>query len=159
MDVLSRAQKNITEQPCLKLTYDLKLQGPWSTNPNHTVFGVALTSPYETIVKEEYIIYDMVAMISAIGGTMGLCIGFSFTEFARITLGFLEKAMVNHQSKNEIAADSASAIQPNEYSQQGVTFQVQPVLQDVNQKIEKLKKESELQAKHVEARLLALERK
>ena len=52
MDVLSRAQKNITEQPCLKLTYDLKLQGPWSTNPNHTVFGVALTSPYETIVNE-----------------------------------------------------------------------------------------------------------
>ena len=90
---------------------------------------------------------------------MGLCIGFSFTEFARIMLGFLEKAMVNHQSKNGIAADSASAIQPNEYSQQGVTFQVQPVLQDVNQKIEKLKKESELQAKHVEARLLALERK
>ena len=62
---------------------------------------------------EEYLVYDMIAMISAIGGTMGLCIGFSFTEFARITIGFLEKAVVNHQSKNGIEADSA--IQSNEY--------------------------------------------
>ena len=27
----------------------------------------------------EYIIYDFVATISAVGGTLGLCIGFSFT--------------------------------------------------------------------------------
>ena len=34
----------------------------------------------------EYIIYDFVATISAIGGTLGLCIGFSFTGVASILL-------------------------------------------------------------------------
>ena len=41
-------------------------------------------------VKEEYVIYDAVAMISAIGGTMGLCIGFSFLDLARLCLEYLE---------------------------------------------------------------------
>ena len=44
-------------------------------------------------VEEEYLIYDFVAMISAIGGTMGLCIGFSFTEVANFLLRSLEKGL------------------------------------------------------------------
>ena len=43
-------------------------------------------------VKEEYLIYDMVSMISAIGGTMGLCVGFSFRECIDILLDYLEKS-------------------------------------------------------------------
>ena len=35
-------------------------------------------------VKEEYLILDFVAMIGSVGGTLGLCIGFSFSNF----LGF-----------------------------------------------------------------------
>ena len=47
--------------------------------------------PPRTTVQEEYLIYDMVAMISAIGGTMGLCIGFSFTHFTSTSLNFVEQ--------------------------------------------------------------------
>ena len=50
---------------------------------------------------EEYLVYDMIAMISAIGGTMGLCIGFSFTDFARTTLKLIEKA-IYHISRNRM---------------------------------------------------------
>ena len=32
------------------------------------------------MVQEEYIIYDMVATIGAIGGTLGLFVGLSFLE-------------------------------------------------------------------------------
>ena len=35
----------------------------------------------------------MVSMISAIGGTMGLCIGFSFTDFTSKLLKVAEQAM------------------------------------------------------------------
>ena len=46
-----------------------------------TSFAIAFDSPHVS-VKEEYLIYDMVAMVSAIGGTMGLFVGFSFSEMA-----------------------------------------------------------------------------
>ena len=55
--------------------------------------------PPRTTVREEYLIYDMVALISAIGGTMGLCIGFSFTHFTSTTLTLIEK-MVNKFQKD-----------------------------------------------------------
>ena len=32
-------------------------------------------------VKEEYLILDFVAMVGSVGGTLGLCIGFSFSNF------------------------------------------------------------------------------
>ena len=48
-------------------------------------------APPLVTVKEEYVIYDAVAMISAIGGTMGLCIGFSFSDFSSLLLKCLEK--------------------------------------------------------------------
>ena len=35
-------------------------------------------NPAMVNVREEYLIYDAVSMISAIGGTLGLCIGISF---------------------------------------------------------------------------------
>ena len=41
-------------------------------------------------VKEEYLIYDGVAMISAIGGTLGLCIGFSFYDLSSKLMFWLE---------------------------------------------------------------------
>ena len=107
MDILLKAQKLIKENPCAKLSYDLKLQGPWSTNPSHTVFGVALAIPYDTIVNEEYVIYDMVAMISAIGGTMGLCIGFSFKDCSRHVIRISLKVLAKiAKSKNKTSIDN-----------------------------------------------------
>ena len=41
-------------------------------------------------MSEEYLIFDLVAMVSAIGGTLGLCIGFSFTDVISSALKFME---------------------------------------------------------------------
>ena len=41
-------------------------------------------------VKEEYLIYDTVSMISVVGGFMGLCVGFSFYETSGTLLRGLE---------------------------------------------------------------------
>ena len=86
--VTLNARKKIQAKPCTKLKYHVVEQGPWSNRPNYTTFNIIVKNPYETIVNEEYIMYDMVAMISAIGGTLGLCIGFSFKECARDILCF-----------------------------------------------------------------------
>ena len=121
-----------------------------------TNFQLTLEPP-RVKVYEEYLVYDMISMIRAIGGTMGLCIGFSFTDFACTTLRFIEKAI--HQISTKIIDDNK--IQPSDNIQKGVTFEVKPVLEDVNQKIDKLKHESEMQVQliyRLEAKLLALER-
>ena len=142
MDVLSRAQKNITEQPCLKLTYDLKLQGPWSTNPNHTVFGVELTRPYETIVNEEYIIYDMVAMISAIGGTMGLCIGFSFKDCSRSILKTCVKVLAKiAQTRNKTNNDQKWEFLKLKTGNSGLKAQPACNIEDIGKSIASLRVE------------------
>ena len=41
-------------------------------------------------MKEEYVIYYFVAMVSAVGGTMGLCIGFSFVAVSNCLLNYIE---------------------------------------------------------------------
>ena len=47
-------------------------------------------------VEEEYLVFDAVAVVSAIGGTMGLCIGLSFTGFASTILRHIAH-VINHQ--------------------------------------------------------------
>ena len=57
---------------------------------NEAVYQIVFASPPKVIVKEEYLIYDNVSMISSIGGTMGLCIGFSFYNLANLLKNWLE---------------------------------------------------------------------
>ena len=64
-----------------------------------------LVAPPLVTVKEEYVIYDAVAMISAIGGTMGLCIGFSFSDFSSLLIRCIE-ARCFKGSANKISLDN-----------------------------------------------------
>ena len=59
------------------------------------------------VVNEEYLIYDMVAFVSAIGGTLGLCIGFSFTGYASTFLRYFEKLF--NKIRNNMALEEDSA--------------------------------------------------
>ena len=56
-------------------------------------FGFIFAAPPHVIVKEEYVIYDAIAMIGAIGGTMGLCIGFSFMDCIGVFMNVIEKGI------------------------------------------------------------------
>ena len=48
-------------------------------------------SKNETIVFEEYLIYDFVSIIGSIGGTLGLFIGFSLSKLVSIILYQIQK--------------------------------------------------------------------
>ena len=56
-------------------------------------FELWFTKPIKVKVKEEYLIYDFVSMIGAIGGTLGLCIGFSFLDLTRPLIGLTRSCL------------------------------------------------------------------
>ena len=80
-------RKNVIVKPCTKLEYQVAVD----TDKSHydAEFVIQFADPPRVEVKEEYLIYDLVSMVSAIGGTMGLCIGFSFKELSRWMLEHL----------------------------------------------------------------------
>ena len=46
-------------------------------------------------VEEEFLIHDFVNMVSSIGGTLGMCIGFSFVGLSSFIMGHLENIIGN----------------------------------------------------------------
>ena len=90
-EALEMAQKDMLIKPCTKLHYKVEVSS-YTLYPEAAEFELAFNKPPIVTVKEEYRIYDLVAMISAVGGTMGLCTGFSFRELTNILLRYIEKA-------------------------------------------------------------------
>ena len=97
-------------KPCTKYQYDIEESLRSSgTDPKTLLrsgFMIEFQQPVMVTVKEEYLVFDLVAMISAIGGTMSLCVGFSFLDLARLCLQYLEdgsyyiKAKLGNSGKN-----------------------------------------------------------
>ena len=59
----------------------------------------------ELQVKEEYVIYDFVGMISSIGGNLGLFIGFSFFDAFCWLLDLIQKWISNMNSGKVISSN------------------------------------------------------
>ena len=82
--------KTILTKPCTKIQYQLQTStlsdGLLYADHNEIIIRMSFTYPPRATVKEEYLIFDLVSVISAIGGTMGLCIGFSFRELSHFLL-------------------------------------------------------------------------
>ena len=92
------ADKGMEIKPCSKLQHKTKCS-TWSIDQkNQAVIEMKFLTPARVTVKEEYLIYDFVAVVSAIGGTMSLCIGFSFRDFFGSMLQFVELAIKRHST-------------------------------------------------------------
>ena len=78
IEVRDQEKKNIPLKPCTKLQYKLETELWPLPHTNEAEIGLVFVSPFKVKVKEEFFIFDMVSVISAIGGTLGLCTGFSF---------------------------------------------------------------------------------
>ena len=64
-------------------------------------------------IKEEYLIYDMIAFISSVGGTLGLCVGFSFYNFGSSVFEWIQRGVEIITQKVHIRQVSESGkIQP-----------------------------------------------
>ena len=105
----SKARKMVfretLKKPCTKLQYsNVALQDTRKWESSKTEFRIKFAEPYHVKVKEEYLLHDLVSMIGAVGGTMGICIGFSFTEVFNflmdLALLWASKIMKARKNKN-----------------------------------------------------------
>ena len=100
-EAVKEMQRSNLHKPCTKLQYKYD-STVWKSSPhdNQAKFEVKFLSPARVKVKEEYLIYNLVSMISAVGGTMGLCIGFSFTQVSSFLLECMELGIIRMQQSN-----------------------------------------------------------
>ena len=77
-------------KPCPVFQYSVQQDSTFTHNLNEAEFEIAFTKPPKVFEREEYLIYDMMTMIGALGGTLGLCVGFSFTDVAKLIFKYLE---------------------------------------------------------------------
>ena len=49
-----------------------------------------------TNVQQEYLVFDLVGMIGSAGGTLGMCIGFSFSGVTTYILDFILATIMNY---------------------------------------------------------------
>ena len=101
-NIAQNAHEQIVKKPCTQVQYQATTQTLKNEDqPNKARFFLRFLTPPKATVKEEYLIYDLVAMIGAIGGTMGLCIGFSFNDFCSTVLDYLEAALMKVETKSK----------------------------------------------------------
>lgn len=74
--------------PCTKLQYSGK-QDNFNPiqNKRSSHFSYKFNTPELTTRHEEYYIYDFAGMIGSVGGSLGLCIGFSFSNIFNWLIG------------------------------------------------------------------------
>ena len=111
--------KEIQEQrKCPKLCTTLGYYGKISTALNVT-WNATFSFDYGFISSDtlreykEYYIYDAVSMISSVGGTLGMCVGFSFTG----VISCLFNMVYNRIGKSELTETELSKIKPLNNSQ------------------------------------------
>ena len=83
------------KMPCTSLDYSGKMTyfDAEYGEPNSTLFGYKFSTPMMTTVNEEYLIFDMVGLIGSVGGTLGMCVGFSFSGVSNTILDFIENRL------------------------------------------------------------------
>ena len=83
--VKETVREDIIKKPCTVLQYQVRETTSFKSKETieKTTFFMKFMDPPRVRVMEEYLIFDLVAMISSVGGTMGLCIGISFKEVAQ----------------------------------------------------------------------------
>ena len=97
IDVVYKAKEKVEEQPCTKLQYKINT-ADWKGQKNEAVFEMRFVIPRKVSVHEKYLLYDLGATIGAVGGTLGLCIGISFYDIARVLSKSMEEFMKKTQT-------------------------------------------------------------
>ena len=78
-NVLKQIQENTKcPKPCTTLGYYGKISTESTWNGTFS-FGYGFLSSKTLRGYQEYYIYDVISMIGSVGGTLGMCVGFSFT--------------------------------------------------------------------------------
>ena len=106
---------NILVKPCTKVRYKLSKAGANHYGQENMIsFHYSFAYPTRVVVHQEYLLYDTISMIGAVGGILGLCIGFSFSDFFELISSYFAG---NAQQPNKIGSDENIQILKNQMSQ------------------------------------------
>ena len=75
------------------------------------------------IVYKEYVIYDAISMIGSVGGTLGMCIGFSFTGLVSYIINLLHHIFLKIEIKSAIPKSNLQKYTQNEQKSNCTTFE------------------------------------
>ena len=96
LNLVRKLRKNATclERACKTIHYDGKIVYEESHPESPLVHPHSRSFSYSFMrtsvaIHEEYLIYDFVGMLGSIGGTLGMCIGFSFVGLSSVILNHL----------------------------------------------------------------------
>ena len=117
------------------------------TNDNVIKFSLHFATPQEVTVYEEYLIYDKVAVISAIGGTLGLCIGFSFMDIFGFILKHVKDFIIRMKEKRRTADTKSMFIKTPYFRSQESND-----LKEMRKSIARLERQMQLQLEMTELR-------
>ena len=62
-------------------------------------YSYTIAHPFTVTITEEYLIYDAITVIGSVGGTLGMCIGFSFTNIIAYIIILMQKLIDKFQNK------------------------------------------------------------
>ena len=90
--ILIACEKKIIIKPCKKLFYlGNVIRQSQTKSQNTSRLWYHFSPPGNLIVHEEYLVFDMISLISSVGGTLGFFIGFSFTNLVKYAMTFLKQ--------------------------------------------------------------------
>ena len=79
-------------KPCIRFDYVEKTRSEEKRQTNFHIihFKWKMHDLVQVVVHEEYLIYDFTNMVSSVGGSLGLFIGFSFIGFIQAIVDMLQ---------------------------------------------------------------------
>ena len=94
---VSNVVKN-AKKPCKKIEFTGRSHIS-VTSENHVIkFAYSFSLPRTTIVFDEYLILDTIAMIGSIGGTLGLFVGFSFSNVSSYVINVMKTLITKNRT-------------------------------------------------------------
>ena len=85
---MMEARMRMTSNACTKLQYRVVQNSMFEEAPNQSTYLINMDMT--VTVKQEYLICDGMALISFIGGVLGICIGTSFFSICGEAIRFLD---------------------------------------------------------------------
>ena len=82
-------KQSLAWYPCVKLNYKISEVRTWTHQYKKGAIYRIYFSMNMTVLKE-YLVYDFVAMLGAVGGTLGFCVGFSLYDLSSFVLKGIE---------------------------------------------------------------------
>ena len=85
------------KKPCTVLEYQGEILFERDAAERYwTSIQYQFAPPMMTNVQQEYHVFDAIGMIGSVGGTLGMCIGFSFTGVTTFILDFIQARIINY---------------------------------------------------------------